>query len=222
MIDTKKFKQLLKTTWEPLLRQHGFTGSNGNYRTKVNDHFIYVVNIQGDRYGGLCCVNLGVYIDFIPNTLGKHLPLNKVSVVDCEFRTRLSDVELEDAWWSYGDTETEAMESIEHMTETFVQHGLAYFAQFQEFPKPFIGMSFKNVEQRTDKVRKLGNSPTDVRLALVIARVQLYIGQTEQATAWSQWALDQIGTGFAGRALIGEFEQIIQKAQGHSGITLEP
>ncbi|WP_161601557.1 DUF4304 domain-containing protein [Paenibacillus luteus] len=212
MINLKKFKQLLKETFEQELIKHGFNGTGGRYRTKPNDHFIYTVNIQADKYGGCCCVELGVFIDFIPNTLGVHVPLNKVSSYDCDFRWRLSDLEVEDLWWSYGETEIEALENIGHMTKTFLEYGLRYYGYFIHFPESLTSISIEDIEQSNKNVNRLGELPTNIRLALVISRVHLHVNNNEQAISFAIWAISQIGDKQAGSALIPVFNEIIYKA----------
>lgn len=212
MIDLKKFKQLLKETFEQELKKHGFNGTGGKYRTKPNNHFIYTVNLQADKYGGCCCIELGVYIDFIPNPLGVHIPLNKVSSYDCDFRWRLSDLEDEDLWWSYGETENEALENIGHMTETFVEYGIQYFGCFINFPESLTSISLEDIEQRNKNVKRLGDVLPDTRLALVISRVHLQVNNNEQAISFATWAINRIGDKIVGSALIPEFNEIINKA----------
>ncbi|OBZ12802.1 DUF4304 domain-containing protein [Bacillus sp. FJAT-26390] len=212
MIDLKKFKRLLKETFEQELIKYGFNGTGGKYRTKPNNHFIYTVNIQADKYGGSCCVELGVYIDFIPNPSGVHVPLNKVSSYDCDFRWRLSDLEDEDLWWSYGETEIEALENIGHMTEIFVEYGLRYFEYFINFPESLTSTSIEDIEQSNKNVKRWGELPTDIRLALVISRVHLYVNNSEQAIYFAIWAINQIGNKLAGSALIPVFNEIINEA----------
>ncbi len=217
MIDTKKFKQLLKETFTRELRKHGFQGTAGRYRTKPNNHLIYTVNIQGDKYGGCCCVELGVYIDFIPNTLGVHVPLNKVSPYDCEFRWRLSDLKNEDLWWSYGETESEALENIGHMTEIFLEYGLQYFEEFSNFPECLTNISIKDIEQWNKNVKRLGNKYTRERLALVLSKIHLHMNNNEQAISFATWAINRIGKKHVGRGLISEFNEIINKATAQRG-----
>lgn len=215
MIDTKMFKVLLREHFEPMLREYGFKGSGGKYRSAPMNHYIYTVVVQPNKYGGSCCVELGVYLDFLPNTIGIHVPHNKVTTYDCEFRERLSENENSaDLWWEYGKTESDAIESIEHMRETFERRGLLYFEQFKGFPLPFTSITHEDIEQGNRKVKVLGSLPTAVRLALIISQVYLYIGNGIQAKLFAEWAMKKIGTGIAGSGLIPNLKDIVEKAQG--------
>lgn len=52
----ERFHQLLKRDFLPLLRADGFKGSGNTFRRVKGDR-IDVVNVQGSRHGGKCCVN---------------------------------------------------------------------------------------------------------------------------------------------------------------------
>lgn len=223
MIDTKKFKHLLKETFSRELRKHGFQGTAGRYRTKPNNHLIYTVNVQADNYGGRCYVELGVYIDFIPSASGVHVPLNKVSPYDCEFRWSLSDLknQNQNLWWSYGETENEALDNIENMTEIFVEYGLQYFEKFSNFPECLTSISIKDIEQWNKNVKQLGDTLTRVRLSLVLSKVHLHMNNNEQAISFATWAINRIRKDHIGKALIPELNEIINKATDQSGFNGE-
>ncbi|SCW57492.1 protein of unknown function [Paenibacillus tianmuensis] len=214
MIDTKVFKKLLKEHFEPVLRDCGFKGSGGKYRSAPTNHYIYTAVVQASKNGGSCCIELGIFLNFLPNTIGVYVPHSKVTPYDCEFRKRLSDHEnSHDYWWDYGETESEAIKSIEHMRESFVRHGLLYFEQFQDFPSPLTSITLEDLEQGNQKVKALGSMTTDIRLALTISQVHLYVGNGSQAKLFAEWALKKIGNGIAGRALKPILKDIIEKAQ---------
>jgi hypothetical protein len=86
---TPEFREQLKRKLAPLLRGHGFSGSGVNFRRHVGD-VIQVLNIQGSRYGGSCCVNLAVHLTFLPTVLGDPPDAKKITESLCEFRKRLA------------------------------------------------------------------------------------------------------------------------------------
>ena len=86
---TPAFRERLKIKLAPLLRGHGFSGSGVNFRRHVGD-VIQVLNIQGSRYGGSCCVNLAVHLTFLPTVLGDAPDPKKITESLCEFRKRLA------------------------------------------------------------------------------------------------------------------------------------
>jgi len=61
------FKKLMKDYFAPIMRKHGFIGSGFNYRKIAENHYIYTVQIQADKYGEGCWIELGVTVDFLPN-----------------------------------------------------------------------------------------------------------------------------------------------------------
>jgi hypothetical protein len=54
-----RFHDLLKRDFAPLLRGDGFKGSGTTFR-RISGEVIHVVNIQGSKYGGQCCVGVKV------------------------------------------------------------------------------------------------------------------------------------------------------------------
>lgn len=55
----KRFHDILRIDLVPLLRSDGFKRSGTTFR-RITGEVIHIVNIQGSRYGGECCVNLGL------------------------------------------------------------------------------------------------------------------------------------------------------------------
>jgi hypothetical protein len=100
----KHFHQLLQRDFLPILRAEGFKGSGTTFR-RIKGDLIHVVNIQGSRYGGQCCVNLAVHFSFLP-TAGGQLVTDpkKVKEYECVFRDRLHEAQESDHWWTYGET----------------------------------------------------------------------------------------------------------------------
>src|SRR5262249_2077535 len=65
----ERFHQLLKRDFLPLLRGDGFKGSGNTFRRLKGDR-IDIINVQGSRYGGQCCVNLAAHFSFLPSEGG--------------------------------------------------------------------------------------------------------------------------------------------------------
>src|SRR5262245_47071901 len=85
-----EFHTLLTERFVPLLRSDGFVGTGTTFR-RLNGEAIHVVNIQGFRYGGRCCVNQAVHYTFMP-TLGEgSVDAKKIKEYQCEFRSRLAE-----------------------------------------------------------------------------------------------------------------------------------
>ena len=102
-MDSKEiFYNQLKEEFIPLLRDSGFTGSGQHFR-RIKGEVVNAINIQNNKYGGSCCVNLGLHFTFLPACWDgmKILEPKKIKEVDCEFRTRLSPKGKSDYWWKF-------------------------------------------------------------------------------------------------------------------------
>ncbi|WP_169089661.1 DUF4304 domain-containing protein [Paenibacillus sp. PL91] len=88
-MQTSKFRKLIKKHLAPALKEHGFIGTDHHFVKDNNNHVINAIVIQADKYGGSCVVELGVHLDFLPNTIRESIPISKLTVYDCEFRKRL-------------------------------------------------------------------------------------------------------------------------------------
>jgi hypothetical protein len=99
-MDAKEvFFDILKTEFAPKLRKLEFIGSGQNFR-RVRGQIINVINVQGNKYGGSCAVNLGLHLTFLQVCWSSALPdVHKVKETDCEFRTRLAPGGKSDYWW---------------------------------------------------------------------------------------------------------------------------
>src|ERR1700730_18637100 len=100
----KRFHELLKREFIPLLRGEGFKGSGTTFR-RIRGGAIHVINVQGSRYGCQCCVNLGLQFSFLPTSGGGPVrdPM-KLKEYECNFRDRLHESQESDNWWRYGAT----------------------------------------------------------------------------------------------------------------------
>ena len=84
------FHAVLKSEFGPKLRELGFKGSGQNYRRLIGD-VIHAINIQGNRWGGSCTVNLGIHVTFLPDTLNKMRDPATFNAINCEFHRRIAD-----------------------------------------------------------------------------------------------------------------------------------
>src|SRR5579875_1395554 len=123
MSDYERFHHLLKRDLFPLLRAEGFKGSGTTFR-RIKNEIIHVVNIQGSRYGGECCVNLCVHLSFLPIPgMDRLTDPKKLKEYECCFRNRLHEAREDDHWWSYGTTEAEAEASLANLIATYRRRG---------------------------------------------------------------------------------------------------
>lgn len=223
MIDTKQFTKLVREHLSPFMRDHGFKGSSFRYTKLTEEHYVYALKIMANKYGGSCCIDLAVHFDFLPYNADEEIvPPNKVDPWACDFRKRLAPRGLDtDSWWEYGNNEAESLESISDMKNKFIQLGLPYLGQFRDFPEPFYSIKVAELEEykrdmsrggisHDSRLYKLG-SPPEIRLAMRIAQVNLFIGDYDKAKMFAEWALKQI-VDFRGSGMIAVLKDIIVKS----------
>lgn len=51
-MNNMEIKEILKNSFVPLLRNNGFKGSGLSFRKETNNHYVYVLSIQINKYGG--------------------------------------------------------------------------------------------------------------------------------------------------------------------------
>ncbi|MEK4878743.1 MULTISPECIES: DUF4304 domain-containing protein [Paenibacillus] len=200
---TSQFRKLIRQYLAPALHEVGFSGTDYHFVKVDNNHVIHTIVIQADKYGGSCVVELGVHFDFLPNPLGELIPAKKITVYDCEFRTRIvheltwfqSNVlrkKKSEAWFRYGDTEDESVAVVHKMREMIVRQGTMYFAQFNDFPHIITSITTNELSHRTKLLDAYG-APLDLRLALLIARTHAFLGNTVEAANFAHRGLENIG-----------------------------
>lgn len=214
-MNTKEFRKLIKEQFAPKLHELGFKGTNQHFIKTTDNHYIYTLVIQADKYGGSCVMEMGVHLDFLPNTIGEFISTNKITTYDCEFRKRISNkinwlsrffTGEHERWFEFGESEEEAFDIIRSMQEHFLDQGMSYFSQFNEFPKSITTITMGEIVNKAKKLEELG-APASLRLALLIARTHKFLGDDRKAHEFAQWGLNNIG--FA-QGLNKEFEGIIR------------
>ena len=135
-------------------------------------------------------MEVGIYIDFIPNSINQIVNPSEVTPYDCEFRKRLT-YNKDDCWWNYGNSDENAIESINSMVKVFNSEGLTFFKQFEDFPEPIKSINILQIDSNKSLLKEL-SPPMDLRLALTVARVNLYCGDLEKTKQICSWALERI------------------------------
>ena len=209
-IGTDNFRKLLAGTFSPIAREYGFEGAGFYYNRLIADHYIHILEFQVSKWGGSCCVEMCVHIDFLPTSSGKERHPKHLKAVDCEIRRRLAPKGKSGFWWGYGSNEREALESIKDIINTFKTEGLSFFEHFNNFPKPFDAITIKDLEEEGFRFRYgLEYAIPNIRLVLMLARIHLYIGDKIKAREFSEYGLNNIGN--ATSPLTPLFEEIIAK-----------
>lgn len=212
------FFNCLKTEFAPKLRKLGFTGSGQNFR-RIQNEVIHTLNIQINKYGGSCCVNLGLHLTFLPIAGGTQLVVpQKLQATSCEFRWRLTPPDFTDYWWAYEENEFAHLpfgmeggkghgpqEKARHLVTTYEMYGEPQFQALMTieavanlFPPEAIGSG-----ERLSPLYAF----TPTRGALTMARIHRYLGNKDLARQFARQGLQNSGKA---RALIPEFEEILE------------
>jgi hypothetical protein len=118
-----RFFTILRERFVPRLRAAGFKGT-GQHFLRIRGETINAMYIQGSRFAGECCVNLGIHFTFLPPTWAvKSKAVQRWREADCEFGWRLSPREKYEHWWSYGTTLAETVESVSDLVNTYQTSG---------------------------------------------------------------------------------------------------
>ncbi|WP_209444287.1 DUF4304 domain-containing protein [Paenibacillus ihuae] len=201
------------------MNQLGFMGSDHHFRKNSDEHFIYTLVIQGNRYGGSCIIELGVHLDFLPIGLNEKADNHNLTVYDCEFRERIEagipwtqrifgPAQAQAGWFEYGKSEADAIRTINRMYKVFKVRGLEYFDQFKGFPEPILSITLEELKAGRSKQQMSMGAPLDLRLALVIARTHEFVGDLNSSLKFAEWGLNHLGQA---TGLKPYFEELISR-----------
>jgi hypothetical protein len=200
----ERFHELLRRDFLPLLRADGFKGSGTTSRRLLADR-IDVVNVQGSRSGGNCCVNVAVHFSFLPSAGGGRVPeWKKLKEYECAFRNRLHEASEADHWWTYGVSDSEAEASLARLIDTYRRRSALFFGKFEPFPHVFEQITPAEID-----AGDLSNMPpgslTGVLAALTMARIMSHLGRREKCREFAEVGLRHLGRAVG---LKTEFERL--------------
>jgi hypothetical protein len=200
----ERFQELLKQDFFPVLRADGFKGSGTTFR-RVGADRIDVVNVQGSRHGGKCCVNVAVHFPFLPSAGGISVSEpKKLKEYECAFRNRLHEENESDHWWTYGTTDSEAKASLASLVDIYRRRGALFFAKFQPFPQVFEQITPAEMDAGDLSNMPPGNL-TQVLAVLTMARIMNHLGHHEKCRGFAEVGLRHLGGATGLRA---EFERL--------------
>lgn len=188
----QRFHDLLKREFFPLLRADGFKGSGTTFRRVIGER-LDVVNVQGSRYGGQCCVNLATHFLFLPSEGGGDVTDPKqFRESHCTFRDRLHEAAEWDRWWTYGGTDAESEASVISLIDLYRRRGALFFGQFEPFPDVFERITPENIDAGETTVLPILIG-TAVRPALIMARIMSHLGRREACREFAEVGLRHMG-----------------------------
>lgn len=195
----------------------GFVGSGQNFH-RIREEVIQVINIQVNKYGGSCCVNLGLHLTFLP--IAGESPLmdpKKLRASSCEFRWRLAPPGATDYWWGYEEGVTAHLpfgmsggkgqgpvEKARDLMKTYEAYGEPRFQSVMTIEA--IARLFQPDDIEDDKPLPLYGY-THSRGALTMARIHSYLGNKKLSRQFAEVGLENIGKA---KALRIEFEKLLQ------------
>jgi hypothetical protein len=199
-----RLESALRAHLQPRLKEDGFAGSGRTYR-KASHGIIQVLHVQGSRHGGQFAINLGLQPMAIPDVLGKIPDLKKISDAECEFQRRLSEGGTTDRWWSHDSSEESMDSAAAAAAEVYVRFGRQLFEIVGGSDSPLFSITPDQMPQFHDILRGFGS--TDVRMALVLARLRTAEGRSAEARAFANFGLLHLGRAVALRAELEKLSQ---------------
>lgn len=210
-ISSADFKKLITKYFVPKLREQGWKGSGYHFRKFTDNHYIYILSFQPDKYGGECWVEVGVHLDFLRNVGGEEYDLKKINCTWLDIRRRISPDNSDSYTWKYQDTEDKNRKVLEDIWETFTTDGKDFFNQFKNFPCPFQDIEISDIDNRDENYQIKGLPlPPDVRTAWYLSQVFDYVGDKDKASRFADFGLSRI-QGQQGSALRSDLEKIKNK-----------
>ena len=198
------FFSILKQELSPKLREIGFKGSGQNFR-RINNEIVNIVNIQVNRYGGGCAVNLGLHLSFLPMSSNTVLPnLENIKENDCEFRTRLAPKNKPDYWWNYDGLLGSPEKKARHLFNTYFKYGEPVFKKFDSVENNAAMFTIDDLKKK-DSLYVFGHV-TLQRGALTMARIHLHLGNMAKAREFAIFGLQNLGRA---TVLQSQYEEIL-------------
>ena len=212
----KTFLSLLRQEWMPILLSTGFKGNGQRFQRVIGDVF-HVIGLQRNKYGGSCCVNLGIHLGFLPLPGGDFPQADiPVRVESCEFRWRLAPEGYTDYWWAYEQGVAAHLplamlqeenhgpeERALHLAKTYEAVGEPAFQRLASVNQIAELIKLEDLDRDSRIVPEYMFTPA--RAALTMARIHVHIGNVEISRRFAQAGLQRIGKA---KALIEELKKL--------------
>lgn len=212
----KYFLSLLRREWMPYLSHVGFKGDGERFQRTIGD-VIHVIGLQKNKYGGSCCVNLGIHLSFLPLSAGNiPQPGVPVRVESCEFQWRLAPAGYSDYWWAYEPGVAAHLplsilqeenrgpgERARHLASTYETVGEPAYQRLTRVDQIAALIKLEDLDNEWRIVPEYAFTPG--RAALTMARIHKHLGHYELARRFAQAGLQRIGKA---KALLEELEKL--------------
>lgn len=177
----------------PILRGIGFRGSGLNYR-KADGDFVFVINIQGSRWGDNFYVNLGAQPIFIPAE--GNADLARLKEYQCVLRRRVGS----DWPWQMSDARFSELEADVTSTQT------AFFGRAQTLRTALA------IDPPEELLRKFTSGTTEARAAMHLARAAVALGYRDTGRELVRRGLELASERATGLRL--ELQEVLRSIDG--------
>lgn len=186
------FFYYLKEGFYPKLRENGFKGSGQNFR-RVTGEVIHTLNIQANKYGGSCCLNMGMHLTFLPYTWSGEPPdVKRIRECDCEFRERLGENGFGDKWWKYdGGIFGSPRSSAYQLMNTYWSNGEPILQKYLSVDDVANLYTLDDLERK--EYLPVFGGITRQRGALAMARILNHLKRNEEAVLFAEFGLKHLG-----------------------------
>jgi len=210
------FFLVLRDEWVSFLSRSGFKGDGERFQRDIGD-VIHAIALQKNKYGGSCCVNLGVHLYFLPLTAGGLPQVGvPVRVESCEFQWRLTPPGFTDYWWAYEQGATAHLpvsmlqeenlgprERARHLARTYEMNAEPAFQRLSTVNQIADLIRLKDLSNEWRIVPQYAFTPG--RAGLTMARIHQHLGNHELARRFAEVGLERVGKAKAVRAELEKF-----------------
>lgn len=210
------FFATLKEEWNPLLSRAGFRGDGERFQRSIGD-VIHAIALQENKYGGSCCVNLGVHLTFLPLTAGGFpQPGTYIRAEACEFQWRLTPPGFTDYWWAYEqgvaahlplpflhEENRGPRERARHLARTYEAIGEPAFQRLSTADQIAHLIELADLSKEWRIVPEYAFTPG--RAALTMARIHQHLGNNMLARRFAEAGLERVGKARAIREALEKF-----------------
>ncbi|MFT5820051.1 MAG: hypothetical protein ACI8ZM_001285 [Crocinitomix sp.] len=205
-IKSSEFKKSITKYLTPKLRVLGFSGSGFNFN-KISGNYVHTIQLNGSKYGGEGYIEIGVHLDFLPDSVQLPIDKKKIKSIDCFTRHSLL-LENGKQMVDYGANESETKESIELIHKMIIQDAIPYFNLFNGFPSPFDKISLSDLKNHNSEFDNYQLSLDSMLTTLHLARIKFWMGLKDEAIKFAEYGKTQVD-GKRGSGLIIYFDKII-------------
>lgn len=188
------FLKLFNREFNPILKKDGFRAKGFNAIKLLPERNLALMsNFSVSKWGQRGELTLGVHPVFLPvNNAMFESPWNseKCKIGDFLFRKKLT-LSNGNPEFDMGGNETEALETLRYLKESFERQASYFFSEFDQFPEPFT--VFPIPEYKNMKAATSSYYFTDFHFTWLewVARINAYHGLNQRAKELITYAIEE-------------------------------